>query len=154
MKKNHITIAKYSVTTLFCLANVIFMLCATTYAASKEDLKKEISEAASAIGEYSVDQKDIAIAEAKEMMRKMDKSMDDAESSMKENWHSLEESSKQSYELSKKEFHEQRKEMADWLDKMQGSSADAWEETQKGFSDAHDDLSSSWEKATEKMTQD
>lgn len=80
--------------------------------------------------------------------------MDEAEAKMKGNWHSLEESTKQNFELSKKEYHEQRKELAGWVDKMQNSSAESWEETKNGYADAHDSLSSSWKKVTEKMTRD
>ena len=93
---------------------------------------KEIQEAASAIGDYSVDQKDKASAEAKELMDKLDKSMEETESSMKKNWHTMEDSAKQNYELSKKEMGKQRKELADWIDKMEDSSTDAWDEKKKG----------------------
>ena len=154
MKENLMTLTKPQVIFLLYLFGSVFLAASLSQAASSNEVKKEVQEAASAIGDYSVEHKDKAVAEAKELMKKLDQSMDDAESSMKENWHSLEDSTKQNYELSKKEFHDQRKELAGWLDKMQNSSADAWEETKKGFADAHDSMSSSWKKATEKMTQD
>ena len=154
MNQNLITTTRHHVIVLLCLFGSIFLVGTFCQASSHGDVKKEAQETATAIGEDSVAQKDKAIAEAKELMRKLDQSMDDAESSMKENWHSLEDSTKQNYELSKKEFKEQRKELGSWLDKMQNSSADAWEETKKGFADAHDSLSSSWKQATEEMTQD
>jgi hypothetical protein len=68
------------------------------------------------------------------MMKKLDKSMAETELSMKENWHIMEDSATQNYGLSKKEMEEQSQELADWVIKMQGGSADAWEETKKGFS--------------------
>jgi septal ring factor EnvC (AmiA/AmiB activator) len=154
MKQNLMKHTKRQLITFLCLVGTIFLSGTFSQAASQDDVKKEMKEASSAIADYSVDQKDKAVAEAKELMNKLDQNINDAETSMKENWHSLEESSKQNYELSKTEFKKQREELAGWLDKMQNSSADAWEETKKGFADAHDSLSSSWKKATEKMTQD
>ncbi len=132
----------------------IMLTASFIQAASQDEVMKEIEEAASAIGDYSVDQKDKAIAEAKELMDKLDKSMEEAESSMKENWDSMEDSAKQNYELSKEEMDKQRKELADWLEKMQDSSADAWDDTQKGFADAHDSLSETWQKVKEHMAQE
>lgn len=129
----------------------IFLTTSFIHAASQDEVMKEMQEAASAIGEYSVDQKDKAIVEAKELMDKLDKNMEETESSMKEKWNSLEDSAKQNYELSKKEMEKQRQELADWIDKMQDSSADAWEETKKGFAGAHDSLSSSWQRVKEEM---
>jgi septal ring factor EnvC (AmiA/AmiB activator) len=151
MKHNLMTMTKRQAIIFFCLLGTVILAGTFSRAATQDDVKKETREAATAIGEYSVEQKDKAIAEAKELMQKLDKSMDDTESSMKENWHSLEESAKQNYELSKKEFKTQREELAGWVDKMQNSSAEAWDETKKGFAEAHDSLNSSWEKATEKV---
>ncbi len=154
MKKSIMNTAQHHVTFLFLLFSVVFLTASIIQAASQDEVMKEIEEAASAIGDYSVDQKDKAIAEAKELMDKLDKSMEEAESSMKQNWHSMEDSAKQNYEVSKEEMDKQRKELADWLEKMQDSSADAWDDTQKGFADAHDSLSETWQKVKEHMAQE
>jgi hypothetical protein len=37
---------------------------------------------------------------------------------------------------------------------VQDSPADAWEETKKGFAEAYDSLSSSWQKVKEHMAQE
>ena len=145
---------KRILTILFGFLCSLLLSATFIQAASQDEVTKEVQEAVNAIGEYSVDQKDKAVAEAKELMKKLDKSMDETESSMKKGWHSMEDSAKQNYELSKKEMEEQRKELANWVDKMQDSSDDAWEETKKGFADAHDSLSSSWQKVKEEMAQD
>jgi hypothetical protein len=145
---------KRILTILFGFLCSLLLSATFIQAASQDEVTKEVQEAVNAIGEYSVDQKDKAVAEAKELMKKLDKSMDETESSMKKNWHSMEDSAKQNYELSKKEMEEQRNELADWIDKMQDSSDDAWEETKKGFADAHDSLSSSWQKVKEEMAQE
>lgn len=154
MKPNLMTMTNHHVIIFFCLLGTIILAGTFSQAASQDEVMKEVQEAANAIGEYSVHQKDKAVAEAKELMKKLDKSMDDTESSMKKSWHSMEDSAKQNYELSKKEMAEQRKELAHWVDKMQDSSDDAWEETKRGFADAHDSLSSSWQKVKEEMAQD
>jgi len=145
---------KRILTILFCILCSLLLSATFIQAASQDEVMKEVQEAANAIGEYSVDQKDKAVAEAKELMKKLDKSMDETESSMKKNWHSMEDSAKQNYKLSKEELEEQRKELANWVDKMQDSSDDARGETKKGFADAHDSLSSSWQKVNEEMAQE
>ena len=154
MKLFYTIMAKQILIILICFLCSFLLPITFIQAASQDEVIKEMQEAATTIGEYSVDQKDKAIAEAKELMKKLDKSMDEAESSIKENWHSMEDSAKQNYELSKKEMGEQRQELASWVDKMQDSSADAWEETKKGFADAHDSLSSSWQKVKKDMNRE
>ena len=153
MNYKQLTMNPYHALLSFFLFGSIMLAASFSQAASQDEVMKEIQEAASAIGDYSVDQKDKAIAEAKELMDKLDKSMEEAESSMKENWHSMADSAKQNYQLSKEEMEKQRKELADWVEKMQDSSADAWDDTKKGFADAHDSLSATWQKVKEHMTQ-
>ena len=145
---------KRILTILFCILFTLLLSATFIHSASQDEVMKEVQEAANAIGEYSVEQKDKAIIEAKEMMKKLDKKMAETETSMRENWDSMEDSAKQNYELSKKNMEEQRQEMANWVDSMQDSSADAWEEAKKGFADAHDSLSSSWQKIKEEMAQE
>lgn len=156
MRQKHIVRTKRNFlnAALVVLTGSILFAASLVQASSHEDMKKEVNEAAAAIGDYSVEQKDKAVAEAKEMMSELDRKWDETEASMKENWDGLKESSKENYELSKKEYNEQRRELSEWLDKMQDSSAGAWEETKKGFTEAHDSLSSSWERAMEKLNED
>jgi len=142
----------YCLTTmLFAVLGAIMLAATSVQASSHGDMEKEIKEAGASIGDYSVEQKDKAVAEAKELLSELDRKWDETESSITENWDSLKESSKENYELSKKEYQEQRRELAEWIEKMQDSSAGAWEETKKGFSDAHDSLKSSWNKAMEEL---
>ena len=49
-----------------------------------------------------------------------------------------------------KALRQQRKELAEWYGSFKNSSADAWEQMKKGFSDAYQTMSDSLEKAKSK----
>ena len=58
---------------LSILSSFFLMLVFTAYAhASGKEMNKEVSEAASAIGDYTIEQKDAAVSKAKEMMDTID----------------------------------------------------------------------------------
>jgi len=149
-----------------CLANVgrnalgvflavmvlsLLMVASSLKASEHKGVKEEVGEAAVAIKDYSVEQKDAAVAEAKEMMEDLEQNIDAWQLEVEEKWDNMQESSRQSYQESKENFQQQREELAVWFGRLQESSAEAWDETKQGFSDAYDTLSKSWDDSKEEM---
>lgn len=120
-------------------------------ATEQKGVKEEVGEAATAIKDYSVEQKDAAVAKAKELMEDLDENIDAWQGEVEEKWDDLQESSRQNYKMSKEKFQEQREELGAWFDRLQDSSAEAWDETKQGFSNAYDALSKSWSSSKEEM---
>ena len=59
----------------------------------------------------------------------------------------LRRSARQKVKANLKALRQQRNELAEWYGGLKNSSADAWEQMKKGFSNAYQALSDSWEKA-------
>lgn len=124
---------------LYALLISMFVFTASARASS-ENPKEEVKEAAEAIGNYTVEQKDEAVAESKELMEKLDDKISVWESKMDANWADLKESSKENYRKSLREMRQQRNELSEWYGSMKHSSGEAWDEVKDGFSSTYDGL--------------
>lgn len=71
------------------------------------------------------------------------------EGRFKEKRDDLKQSSKDTYQTSTQGLKRQREELSAWYEKMKGNSSDSWDEIKKGFADAYDSLTDSWNKAEE-----
>lgn len=116
-----------------------------------EAAKEEIREAATAIGDYTAEQKDAAVAKAKELMDKLDDQIHVWEGRFEENWQDLKKSSQENYKTSMQELRKKRNDLSEWYGSMKHSSADAWEEVKKGFTDTYDQMVKSLDQNQEKM---
>ncbi|MEJ2057668.1 MAG: hypothetical protein P8X39_07510, partial [Desulfofustis sp.] len=70
MKENHVHAADRYLwpTLLFVMAGMIMGAISLAQASSDGDVSKDVKEAAAAIGDYSVEQKDKAVTEANELI--------------------------------------------------------------------------------------
>jgi phage shock protein A len=99
------------------------------------------------IQQYTVDQRDQAVKEAEQALKKLDGRIDELESRVDNNWDKMNQAARQKTRANLKALRQQRNELADWYGSFKNSSADAWEQMKKGFSDAYQAISDSWEKA-------
>lgn len=121
------------------------------YAASGADIKKEAGETVSVIKEYSIEQKDAAVAKANELMDTLDDNAHVWEGRIKEKWDSLKDSSHDSFNTTSAKIKQQRAELAEWAEKLRNSSGDAWDEAKEGFDKAYEALKESLSKAADEM---
>lgn len=135
-------ILKQTVGVIFILLFVTTLACGSGQQAQPEE-----QSAMSEMKEYTIEQKDAAVAKAQEMMEDLDKKIESWEMKMDQKWDDLKETSRENYAKSKEELKNQRADMAAWLEKMQNSSGEAWEEVTQGFVDGYDAFVESWNKA-------
>lgn len=114
---------------------------------SADEVKTEMSEAADALGNYSVEQKDAAMAHAKAKIDELNTKIDAYEEKMKGKWGETKTATSENYDKSIAALKEQRDSLVQWYDKMHDASPEAWEEVQKGFSDSYSALKESFGKA-------
>ncbi len=141
---------------LFCLPVLLsfcFMLVFAAYAqASSKEMKKEVSEAASAIGDYTIEQKDAAVSKAKEMMAALDQKTDSLERKLEANWENMQQASRGKYQKSLKELREKRNQLSEWYGGMKQSSKEAWTEVKKGFASTYDGVVKAYEDTEEEIS--
>jgi chromosome segregation ATPase len=122
--------------------------------ATAQDVKKETKELINTLQQYTVAQRDQAVKEADQALKKLDGRIDALESRVDNNWDKMTQAARQKARASLKALRQQRNELAEWYGSFKNSSADAWEQMKKGFSDAYQAISDSWEKAKSEYDKD
>ena len=97
--------------------------------------------------QYTAEQRDQAVKEAEQALEKLDRRIDELETRVDNNWDNMTQAARKKARASLKALRKQRNELAEWYGSFKNSSAGAWEQMKKGFSDAYQSLSDSWEKA-------
>lgn len=92
---------------------------------------------------YSVEKKNEAVAYGKKMMSDMDVKIKELEAQMSRDMSAA----KADAQRGMKEMKEKRAETAKKLDELGKASAQSWDATKQGFSDAYKDLQKSYDKA-------
>lgn len=121
--------------------------------ATMGDVKKEVGEAAVAIKNYSVAQRDEAIAKAKTAMDDLDGKIEKLRSSIHRRWGKMDQAARRKAQTALNELKRQRKHMAESYGALQRSSSGAWEQMKKGFSDSYNDLHDAWQKAEQEFAE-
>ncbi len=119
--------------------------------ASSENVKKEVKEAATAIGDYTIEQKDIAVAKARALMDKIDDKTNVLEERVEKDWGSLKQSSRENYRKSLKELRKRRNDLSEWYGSMKQSSKDTWNEAKKGFMQSYKNVVNEYDAAEKKI---
>ncbi len=112
-----------------------------------QDVKKETKELLTTLQEYTVEQRDQAVEEAGQALTKLDRRIGELERRIDDNWDKMTQAARQRARANLQTLREQRNELAEWYGSFKNSSAGAWEQMKKGFSDAYQAMSDSWEKA-------
>ncbi|MEJ2586494.1 MAG: hypothetical protein P8165_02720 [Deltaproteobacteria bacterium] len=116
--------------------------------------QEEVAEAARAIKNYSVNQRDEAINKVKKSLDALDARIDRLQASIDKKWDRMSEASREKARATMKQLREQRNQVAEWYGGMKHSSARAWDQMKKGFSDAYQSLYDSWKKAADQFKSD
>lgn len=119
-----------------------------------KEVRKEIGDAAEAIKNYSIDKRDEAAKKAKESLDDLDSRISALELKIDKDWDKMGKAAREQARKSMKQLHEQRIKVAEWYGGLQMSTANAWEHTKKGFSEAYEDLKNAWEKAEREYQKD
>lgn len=112
-----------------------------------QQVKKETKELLTTLQQYTVEQRDQAVEEAGQALTKLDRRIDELERRIDDNWAEMTQTARQKARANLQTLRERRNELAEWFGSFKNSSAGAWEQMKKGFSDAYQSMSDSWEKA-------
>ena len=115
------------------------------------DVRRELNETLRLIASYSAEQREAAVAKAKESLAKTDAQIEQLQRDFDENRKSMSAEARKQAETTLKVLRQQRNEIAEWYDGLKHSSASAWDEIKKGFSASYRDLEKALEKAREEF---
>jgi hypothetical protein len=114
---------------------------------SIEDVKKETQDLLQTLKGYSAAQRDEAIARIKVTLDDLDQRITALEATIDANWEKMDKTARANARNRLQELHKERTEVAEWYGNLKSSSAEAWEQTKRVFSDAYKDLNEAWEKS-------
>jgi predicted nucleic acid-binding Zn-ribbon protein len=114
---------------------------------SIEDVKKETQDLLQTLKGYSAAQRDEAIARIKVTLDDLDQRITALEATIDANWEKMDKTARANARNRLQELHKERTEVAEWYGSLKSSSAEAWEQTKRVFSDAYKDLNEAWEKS-------
>lgn len=119
-----------------------------------QDVKKETKQLINTLQQYTVDQRDQAVKEADQAIKKVDARIDALESRVDNEWDQMTQTAREKARANLKTLRRQRNELAEWYGSFKNSSQGAWGQMKKGFSDAYQAMSDSWEKAKSEFDTD
>ena len=141
----------YSV--LACILSAIFITLSgcTDASEDKTSIKQETQDLLQALGAYAADQREEAVEKTQTALDKLDKRIDALETRIESNWDQMDKDAREKARANLKALREQQTEVAEWYSRLKTSSADTWEHTKKGFSNAYKNLSDAWGKFEKEM---
>jgi len=116
-----------------------------------KEVKQEMQDLLQTLKGYAADQRDEAIQKTKTVLNNLDSRLDALETSIDNNWDKMDKAAREKARANLKALRKQRTELAEWYGSLKSSSAGAWEQVKKGFSDAYTALSDAWEKVEKEL---
>src|SRR5262245_12387449 len=112
-----------------------------------KDVGQKVEDAGKAIGSYTIAQRDQAIRSAQAALKDMDAQLDRMEKKIGRDWDKMDAVARRNAKATMDALRKQRNETAEWVSRMQKSSAQAWDEVKSGFVKSYDALKQSFAKA-------
>ncbi len=136
------------ITAVFFAIGSVSLYAQTSKQGTKmKDVKEKTEEAAQAIKNYSVNQRDEAVKKAKAAMDELDARINSMESRLDKKWSQMDQSAREKGRASLTALRKQRDEVAEWYGGLKHSSRKAWGDVKKGFLKSYQELRDSLDKA-------
>ena len=116
-----------------------------------KDVSQKIDETAHAIKNYSAEQRDEALKNAKNVLADADARIDHLESKMSRNWDKMNASARKHSQETMKTLRRQRQDLSESYGELKRRSANAWDEVKGGFAKSYDALRNSFLKAAKEF---
>ncbi|HPX48875.1 MAG: hypothetical protein GXY28_11735 [Bacteriovoracaceae bacterium] len=111
------------------------------------EVTREVEEAAEAIRDYSIEQRDEAIRQGRRALEDIDVRMRALRQRLNEHWDEMEPEVRSRARDTLESLRVRRNETARWLDEIRTSSENAWDKVKQGFVRSYEDLRASFERA-------
>lgn len=134
-----------------CCIVVLYFWKMSENKTTTEEMREGLTEAAKAISEYTVDQRDEAVQTIKVELDNIDKNISSLEKKIDEKWEKMDDTAQEHARKTLLELREKRERVGEWFGGLKHGSKEAWEDTKKGFSDSYRKLQDAWKKAKEEF---
>jgi len=118
-----------------------------------DEVRSEISEAMDAIASYTEQERDQALAEAREVLMRLDAEIERREQALRENWSEMSIAARETAEARLRDLRQARNRLGERYGALESGASNAWDELKAGFSDAWNDFSEEWSAADTDMSE-
>jgi len=108
-----------------------------------KDLSKKTDDAARAVGQYTIQQRDEALKSAKAALDEIDARMLSLDRKLDREWDQMDQATRQKARAGQAALHRERDEVAEWYGGLKHASAESWEEVKAGFAKSYEKLKTS-----------
>jgi len=115
------------------------------------EVREKAAQAYDSVKDYSVQQRDKAVAEAKGELQKLDQRIAKMQRTIDEHWQEMSAAARKESRESLDLLRQKREEAAEWYGGLKHSSGEAWDEVKKGFADSYDRLEQAVRKAAKEF---
>lgn len=115
------------------------------------DVGKKLDAAGTAIKDYSVEQRDEAVKNAKVALDNLDARINRLAADIDSKWDQLDASARKKAYESMDKLRKERNDAAEWMGALKHSSKEAWDEVKNGFAKSYEALSNSFSRAKEEF---
>lgn len=112
-----------------------------------QEAKEKTMQALKAIGNYTAEQRDEAVAQAQETLADMDTRIERLETQYSQKWDQMDQAARSSAQQTLTALRKQRSKAAEWYGGLQHSSRNAWEDVKTGFLESYHELQGAFDKA-------
>ncbi len=114
-----------------------------------EEVRAEVSQAMDAIASYSAQERDQALAEAREALDRLDAEIERREQALRENWAEMSDAGRETAQARLQDLRQARNRLGERYGALESGASSAWGELKSGFSDAWGAVSEAWSAADE-----
>lgn len=112
-----------------------------------KDVAKKAGETGRAIKDYTVEQRDEAVKNAKAVLDDLDKRVSRMERKLDNNWERMDQAARKKARATLNTLRRERNEAAEWYGALKHGSAESWEQVKAGFVKSYEALKESFAKA-------
>ncbi|MDK3018449.1 hypothetical protein [Pseudodonghicola flavimaris] len=111
---------------------------------TSQEVRQEISEAFAAIGDYSAEQRDEALAAAREAMTRLDAEIDRRQDALRDGWSDMSEAARDKAREGLQQLQAARYRLSERYGALESGADSAWDDLKQGFAEAYDSLRDLW----------
>jgi hypothetical protein len=135
----------------FLLAGAPMSFAADGEKTTGKDVGQKIDETAHAIKNFSAEQRDEALKNAKSVLADADARIDRLENDIDRNWDKMNASARKHAQETMKTLRKQRQDLSESYGELKRSSSNAWDEVKSGFTRSYDALRESFSRAAKEF---
>jgi TolA-binding protein len=147
-------ILKITLLTLFLalvLAGAPMSFAADAGKTTGADVGRKMDETAQTIKNYSVEQREEALKNARNLLAEADGRIEQLENDISKNWDKMNASARKHAQDTMRTLRQQRQDLSQSYGELKRSSANAWDEVKGGFAKSYDALHDSFAKAAKEF---